>query len=174
MLLLLQQARSSKLRPLQQPAAPSCTPPWPRGALLSSASSKMIEDVDKHVLRKYDIVQKLGKGVSLRFRVYVHPSTRQLPSACSAAVGSRVYVHPSLGTPPASLPLAVGCSCGLWAPKPFSRVYLGFRFALCCFLSLGWAVLLRTEQQPQQRSSGAAAAAAEAEQGARGLGAREG
>ena len=32
----------------------------------------MSEDIDKHVLRKYHVGQKLGKGVSILFDVLVH------------------------------------------------------------------------------------------------------
>ena len=34
------------------------------GLAVACPNSKMSEDIDKHVLRKYEICQKLGKGVS--------------------------------------------------------------------------------------------------------------
>ena len=38
------------------------------GWLLRAPWTKMGEDIDKHVLRKYEVQQKLGKGVNLNFR----------------------------------------------------------------------------------------------------------
>lgn len=69
----------------------------------------MIEDVDKHVLRKYDIVQKLGKGVSPAF-----PGVRTPQHAPAAQRLLRGCGFPGVRTP------QPGHSC----PEPAPRSWL--------------------------------------------------
>lgn len=48
--------------------------------LLLKSDSIMSEDIDKHVLRKYHVGQKLGKGVSILPNALVCPSISSLSS----------------------------------------------------------------------------------------------